>query len=63
MLAPRIRIDRDLYDKLARAAQAAGYATTEELVRHVLEKTVADLRDAESEEEVRRRLKGLGYLD
>ena len=62
MFDPRIRLDKPLYEKLAKAAGAAGYSSTEEFIVHVLEKTVASLEDAQSEEEVRKRLKGLGYL-
>lgn len=63
MLDPKIRIHRALYDRLARAAAVAGYASTEEFVLHILEKTAAGLGDAESEEAVKKRLQGLGYLD
>lgn len=62
MFEPKIKISRNLHEKLGKAAEAAGYATVEEFAVHVLEKTVADLEDSASEEEVRERLKGLGYL-
>ena len=62
MFEPKIKLDRDLYQKLAKAAEAAGYSSTEEFILHILEKTVAGLEDAQSEEEVRKRLQGLGYI-
>ena len=62
MFDPKIRLDKPLYEKLAKAAEAAGYSSTDEFILHILEKTVAGLEDAQSEEEVRKRLKGLGYL-
>ena len=62
MFEPKVKLNRALYEKLARAASAAGYSSAEELIVHVLERAVADLEGEVSEEEVRRRLKGLGYL-
>lgn len=63
MFEPRIKIDRQLYDSLKKAARAAGYSTVEEFVTHVLEKTAAEVEQAQSEEEVRKRLQGLGYIE
>jgi len=63
MLGPRIRLDRDLYARLAQCAQAAGYSSTEEFILHTLEKAAAALESAGSEEEIQERLRGLGYLD
>lgn len=63
MFKPRISIDRELYARLTKAAVAGGYSSTEEFVLHVLERTVASLETEESEEAIRRRLKGLGYLE
>ncbi len=63
MFGPKIKLDRDLYQRLARCAEAAGYSSTEEFIRHALEKAAAVLEQAETEEEIRKRLQGLGYLD
>lgn len=63
MLGPKVKIDRDLYRRLARCAEAAGYSSTDEFVRHTLEKAAAALETADSEEEIKKRLQGLGYLD
>jgi metal-responsive CopG/Arc/MetJ family transcriptional regulator len=63
MFGPKIKLDRDLYQRLARCAEAAGYSSTEEFIRHALEKAAAVLEEAETEEEIRKRLQGLGYLD
>jgi hypothetical protein len=59
----RIHVERTLYEKLARAAETAGYASTEEFILHVLEKTVERMGDSATEEEIRTRLKGLGYIE
>jgi metal-responsive CopG/Arc/MetJ family transcriptional regulator len=63
MLGPKIKVDRDLYDRLARCAETAGYSSADEFIRHTLEKAAAALETANSEEEIRKRLQGLGYLD
>mgnify|MGYP002859862762 CR=1 FL=1 len=62
-MSPKIKIDKPLFDRLAQAAEATGYSSAEEFILHVLEKTVADQRSAQSEDEVRKRLQGLGYLE
>ncbi len=63
MFGPKVKLDRDLYQRLQRCAEAAGYSSTEEFIRHALEKAAAALDDADSEEEVKKRLQGLGYID
>ncbi len=67
MFGNRIKIDDELFQKIKRCAESAGYASPEELVTHVLEKeTTRLLREEASddpEEEVKRRLQGLGYIE
>ncbi|NIM06595.1 MAG: ribbon-helix-helix protein, CopG family [Armatimonadetes bacterium] len=63
MFGPKIKIDQELYEKLGRCAEAAGYSSTDEFIRHALEKAVAAIDEADSEEEVKKRLQGLGYID
>lgn len=58
----KVKIERDLYDRLRKVADVAGYATTDEFVEHVLEKEMLHFEDAGSDEDVRERLKGLGYI-
>ena len=60
--AGRVRIDRALYDLLAKKAEEKGYSSADEFILHVLEATVADAGPGATEEQVRKRLKGLGYL-
>jgi hypothetical protein len=57
-----IKIDKDLLAKVKKYADIAGYSTPEEFITHALEKELAKLEDADSEEEIRKRLKGLGYI-
>jgi len=59
----RVKISTELWERLNRVAASAGYSSTEEFVFHVLEKASVDLETSQSEEEVRKRLQGLGYLE
>jgi hypothetical protein len=59
----KITIDHELYERLEKSAQVAGYSSTEEFILHVLETTAPASSAADSEDEVRKRLQGLGYLD
>jgi len=62
---PKIKIEKDLYDKAKKVADTAGYSSVEEFVLHVLERELRQLLgddDGEDDEKVRERLKGLGYI-
>jgi metal-responsive CopG/Arc/MetJ family transcriptional regulator len=63
MLEPNIKLKKDLWKKLKKVAAAGGYSSPEEFIEHVLEREVAKLEDAQSDEEIVRKLKGLGYID
>jgi hypothetical protein len=58
----KIKLDKDLLAKVKRYAAIAGYSSPEEFVTHALEKEIALLEDADSEEEIKKRLQGLGYI-
>jgi hypothetical protein len=58
----KIRLDKALLARVKRYAEIAGYSSVEEFITHVLEKEMRHLDDAASEEEIRKRLKGLGYI-
>jgi hypothetical protein len=57
-----VKFDKHLWAKLKRYADLAGYSSVDEFVTHVVEKEVAQLEGSDSEEEIRKKLKGLGYL-
>ncbi|MEW6359023.1 MAG: hypothetical protein AB1696_22005 [Planctomycetota bacterium] len=63
MFGPKIKLSKELYRRLTECAEKAGYSSVDEFVIHVLEKE-ADRISAEGvdEEQVKRRLKGLGYI-
>ena len=58
----KVKIDKDLMDRIRKVADVAGYATTEEFVVHVLEKEMLHFEDAGSDADIRDKLKGLGYI-
>jgi len=58
----KIRIDKDLLAKIERYAKIAGYSSPGEFINHALEKELAKLEGADTEEEIKKRLRGLGYI-
>lgn len=57
-----IKLDKALIARVKRISDLAGYSSVEEFITHALEKELRQLEGAESEEELKKRLKGLGYL-
>lgn len=62
MSKEKIKIDKSLLDKVRKYADLSGYSSVEEFIIHLLEKEVAKLDEADSEEEIKKKLKGLGYI-
>lgn len=62
MFGSKIKIDKELLERAKKYAAIAGYSSVEEFVHHIVEKELAQLEDAGSEEEIKKRLQGLGYL-
>jgi len=59
----KIKIDSQLYDRIKRISQQAGYPSADEFVVHVLEKELSTLESAGDDKDVTERLRGLGYLE
>jgi len=57
-----VKLDKTLLAKVKRYADLAGYSSPDEFITHALEKEIARLETADSDEEVKKRLKGLGYI-
>jgi predicted transcriptional regulator len=57
-----IKIDKELHARLTKVADVAGYATIDEFVAHVLEKEMIHFEDSKNDDEIRAKLKGLGYI-
>ena len=62
MFGSRVKLDKALLANLKRYSDLAGYASVEEFITHALEKEIAQLEGTESEQELKKKLKGLGYL-
>jgi hypothetical protein len=58
----KVRLDPELLARVKKYSDIAGYSSVEEFITHALEKELAKLEDAGSEEEIKKRLKGLGYI-
>jgi len=59
----KIKLDKDLLEMVKKYAGLAGYSSPEEFVQHVLEREIAKFEeDGDSEEEIRKRMQGLGYI-
>lgn len=57
-----VKLDKALVARVKRYADMAGYSSVEEFITHALEKEIKHLDEADSEDEIKRRLKGLGYI-
>ena len=57
-----IQLDPALMEKVKAAAAKAGYASVDEFVAHVLERELSRTDDASSDEDVKKKLEGLGYI-
>ena len=62
MFGSKVKLDKELIARVKKVSDIAGYSTPEEFITHALEKELAKLEDAGSEEEIKKRLKGLGYI-
>jgi metal-responsive CopG/Arc/MetJ family transcriptional regulator len=62
MGSAKIKLDKDLYAKIKKYAEIAGYSSPDEFITHCLEKEIAKIEEADSEEEIKKKLKGLGYI-
>lgn len=57
-----IKLDKDLLEKVRKYAELAGYSSPREFIQHALEKEIAQLEGSDSEEEIKKKLRGLGYI-
>ena len=63
MLGSSMKLNKDLLAKVKKCANAGGYSSPEEFIEHVLERELAKVETSASDEEIARKLQGLGYLD
>ena len=58
----KIKLDKDLIDRVKQISEVAGYASHEEFIVHIIEKELAQFEDASSDDDITEKLKGLGYI-
>jgi len=61
---PKIKLDKNLFERLKKVTEVAGYSSVEEFVHHVLEKEMKALDPGGNQdpEAMRQKLRGLGYI-
>jgi metal-responsive CopG/Arc/MetJ family transcriptional regulator len=63
MFGPNIKLSKELWERVRRVSETAGYSSPKEFIEHVLERELAKLETGESKESLLQKLKGLGYLE
>jgi hypothetical protein len=58
----KVKVDKDLFERAKRFANLVGYSTVDEFVAHLLERELSQIDESASEEEIKKRLQGLGYI-
>jgi metal-responsive CopG/Arc/MetJ family transcriptional regulator len=58
----KIKLDKDLIERVKRVSEVAGYASHEEFIAHIIERELANFEGAETDEDITQKLKGLGYI-
>lgn len=63
MAFKKVKIDRFIFDKAKAYAEVCGYSEVEEFIQHAIEKELSKIEEnGDSNEEVKKRLQGLGYI-
>jgi metal-responsive CopG/Arc/MetJ family transcriptional regulator len=62
-MGPSIKLNKGLWAKVKKCSEAGGYSSPQEFVEHILEKELAKVETEASDEEIVKKLQGLGYLD
>ena len=63
MFGSSIKLDKALLARVKRVSDLAGYSSVNEFVTHALEKELQRLESGDgTDEEIKKRLKGLGYI-
>ncbi len=63
MFSPNIKLEKKTWDRLKRVCEAAGYSSPQEFVQHLIDKELEKLEEADSNEKLLEKLKGLGYIE
>ena len=62
MFGPKLRIDKTLLERARPYADLAGYSSVDEFIEHLLAREIAKLDESDSEEDIKKKLQGLGYI-
>ncbi len=62
MATSKVKLDKDLVERAKHYAQVAGYSSVEEFISHTLESAILQLEEASDSEDLKEKLKGLGYI-
>jgi len=62
MFGRKLKLDKALLEKAKRYAEMAGYSSVDEFIEHLLAREIARLEESDSEEEIKKKLQGLGYI-
>ena len=60
---PKIKIEKNLHDRLKKVTERVGYSGVEEFVTHIIEKELEKIEVPENDPAVEERLRGLGYIE
>lgn len=65
MFGNSIKLEGDLLSRCKEHAKKSGYSSVEEFITHTLEKELkkSETKSQEGNDEVAKRLRGLGYID
>ena len=58
----KIKLDKDLIERVKQVSELAGYASHEEFITHIIERELANFEEGDSDEDITEKLRGLGYI-
>ena len=58
----KIKLEKELLDRVKQVAEVAGYASHEEFIVHIIEKELSNFEDGASDEDITEKLRGFGYI-
>ncbi len=58
-----VKLSKPLCERARQVVEKAGYSSLEEFIEHAMERDLARLEEADSKEELIKKLKGLGYIE
>jgi len=59
----KVKIDSNLFARVKKATEAAGYSSVDEFITHIIEKELTKYEASEADEKVAEQLRGLGYIE